>query len=763
MSALWSREMGILDFDVSLTAQYELRSVPHVFADRIYPLRSGESIAYPRIAKYIYGGTQYQTSWVYGSLAELAFGASSPAWSKDGWSFPPIDLSNISAAIPNRYKPASVDAPGSLNVSLVTQGLRGRLECSPIDESSRWISQVTNFTDLVRYNKSMNDTRPMIDMGFEFTAQVRVVNFTAFTGAQPAAVTIGQWLHFNYSSLSKLGSPLYNPENSENFTVLWTNSSYPYRYDGYNPWIPHNTMEKFEEPPRLIFSERPQVQALTCRPIFETVKARITIDAATTRLEHYELLGDVSPAEHPWSHSFDRHYANETDYYGPSKGMISDEYIDFNRTVSWGYLFQLGLLGACNAQGYITGDGLHEAEGVTEPYPFSFIEPDLCSDPFSYGALAMVGNNRALLLNATKLTEVTQAVFTTFFQWFVSTQSGYAGEYWAYQPIGATLASDLDFGPTESLFTDAKTYTNTRTLCSSGFSTFLRSNSMGIETASYERCMSRTATIIETETMTSKYTTIARTQTSSINDALPTPKSTTSETGSHVTISPTAPMHKRSDTASAPGNIIAAKVSVHTETLVISSVALFLSVTIIAILLICTVIIYLVQNSQLRLLPRDFDSPAGLLATVYASEKLKGWAVQNLDRQSVAQKRTWREKIKNNSDDEPVAASMGYFIGIDGNEHWGIELVDEHLPLLADEVAEDAEVLSQAQDELQVQRASQDDAAPRDDTIPQVQTIQQTPGPSQDEDSPQTQAGGSAFWRATNNRRHRGNSITRGE
>jgi hypothetical protein len=222
-------------------------------------------------------------------------------------------------------------------------------------------------------------------------------------------------------------------------------------------------------------------------------------------------------------------------------------------------------------------------------------------------------------------------------------------------------------------------------------------------------------------------------------------------------------MHKRSDTASAPGNIIAAKVSVHTETLVISSVALFLSVTIIAILLICTVIIYLVQNSQLRLLPRDFDSPAGLLATVYASEKLKGWAVQNLDRQSVAQKRTWREKIKNNSDDEPVAASMGYFIGIDGNEHWGIELVDEHLPLLADEVAEDAEVLSQAQDELQVQRASQDDAAPRDDTIPQVQTIQQTPGPSQDEDSPQTQAGGSAFWRATNNRRHRGNSITRGE
>jgi hypothetical protein len=681
MSALWSREMGNLDFDVPLTVQYELRSVPHVFADVFYLLRSGESIAYPRIAKYIYGGTQYQTSWVYGSLAELAFGASSPAWSKDGWSFPPIDLSNISASIPERYKPASGGLSGSLNVSFVTQGLRGRLECSPaIDDPSRWVSQVTNFTDLVRYNKSMNDTRPMINKGFEFTPQVRVVNFTAYTGVQPNAVTIGQWLHSNYSSLSKLGSPLYNPENSENFTVLWTNSSYPYRFDDYNPYLPHNTNEEFEEPPRLIFSERPQVQALTCRPIFETVKARIIIDAATGRLAQYELLGEASPAEHSWSHGFDRHYTSEADYYGPTKGGLGESYRDFNRTVSWGYLFQLGLLGACNAQGYITRDGLHEAEGVAGPSPFSFIEPDLYSDPFSYGALALAGNNRDLLLNATKLTGVTQAVFTTFFQWFVSTQSGYTGDYWAYQPIGASLAADLDFGSTESLFTDVKTYTNTRTLCSSGFSTFLRSNSMGIETASYERCMSHTATIVETETRTSTYTTITRKQSSSINVALPTPISAAPGSGSHVTVSPTAPIHKRTDTATAPGNTIAAKVSVHTETLVISPVALFLSVTILAILLVFTIVIYVVQNNQLKLLPRDFDSPASLLAAVYASEKLKSWAAQRV----VTQKGARWEKIRENLDHEPVAASMGYFSGADGKEHWGIELVGENSPLLED-------------------------------------------------------------------------------
>lgn len=36
---------------------------------------------------------------------------------------------------------------------------------------------------------------------------------------------------------------------------------------------------------------------------------------------------------------------------------------------------------------------------------------------------------------------------------------------------------------------------------------------------------------------------------------------------------------------------------------------------------------------------------------------------------------------------------MGYCIGADGNEHWGIELIDEHSPLLTDEVSEDTALL----------------------------------------------------------------------
>jgi hypothetical protein len=67
----------------------------------------------------------------------------------------------------------------------------------------------------------------------------------------------------------------------------------------------------------------------------------------------------------------------------------------------------------------------------------------------------------------------------------------------------------------------------------------------------------------------------------------------------------------------------------------------------------------------------------------------------------VTKKRTRWLKVKDVPDDELVAASMGYFTGPDGKEHWGIELVDEHSPLLGDESSEDADARFQAQGEVQ--------------------------------------------------------------
>lgn len=122
-----------------------------------------------------------------------------------------------------------------------------------------------------------------------------------------------------------------------------------------------------------------------------------------------------------------------------------------------------------------------------------------------------------------------------------------------------------------------------------------------------------------------------------------------------------------------------------TETLVISEPALFVSIGILIFLMISTIVIYLLNNSQLRLLPRDYDSPASLLASVYASEKLKAWAKERHEKQTLRQiSRRWPWKRSAVDDDDDVNVKMGYFTGADGDQHWGIEIVDDE-PLLEKE------------------------------------------------------------------------------
>jgi hypothetical protein len=688
MAALWTRELGVLNYNVDLREQFQLRALPHVFSDDRPVTRGATNIAYPKIAQHLYGGELFQTSWVYGSLAELAFGAQPPAWSKDGWSFPPVDLSGISKSIPNLPKLNTADVSKSLNVTMVSQGLRGRVECTVIDDPARWINEITNMTALKPYNTTLNITRPNLRSGYEFSSGVRVVNFTAYNDSQPSTVAIGEWLHFNYSSNDTEGDPLYNSDSSPNFTVLWTNSSYPYLYED-NREDMYSGM--FDAPPRLIFAEEPQVQALECQPLFETSKARINVNADDGQIYDLQLLEDVHPATDAWANRFERHFSNETAYYDRALQDM-DAVKNYNSTVSWGYLFQLALLQACNVQGFVTGSGDRIRSGVPGPTPFSFIETDLYSDPYSYAALALVNYSRPALLQASTLTNVTQRVFSTFFQWFVSSQSGFTDDYWAYQPIGASLPSDLDFGATESTLITATTGTIAETFCASSMSTYSTMYPTGMRTFSVAICARPTLTSYSTWTRTDTYITISDTRISSARSTASSGSRTGSRTGSHATITATASVEKRATATGvlADDRVLNAKVSIHTETLVISSVALFLSITILVLLVIFTAIIFLVQRKQLSLLPRDFDCPASLLAAVYASEKLKAWAEQQHKRRPdvTGTTKRWKSSHANASGVE-IAAKMGYFRGVDGKEHWGIEVGEDQPLLMVDRPAED--------------------------------------------------------------------------
>ncbi|KAF1943901.1 hypothetical protein EJ02DRAFT_510651 [Clathrospora elynae] len=683
MSALWNREPGVLEIDISLTNQFEIRSVAHIFEDFQPLYRTGANIAHPKIAQYLYGGELYQTSWEYGSLAELAFGASPPAWSKDGWNFPPVNISDVPKSLPklpstNDKEASSSGLTSSFNITYDSTGLRARVECIPIESPSRWVHEVKDLADIPLYNSSANANRPDISSGFELSSEVRVVNFTKFEKTRPDMVAIGEWLHFNYSSSSDQGDPLYRSTNPHNFTVIWINASYPYLYQQNISGVPDNV---FDLPPRLIFAERPQIQALNCEPIFETSKMRIVINADSGRVEDYALLEPAKTTEDAWAENFNRHFSDETEYYKPPPVDTADTTQTFNTTVSWGYLFQLALLQACNVQGFVTAQGDNLGEGIPGATPFSFIEPDLYSDPYSYASLALVNYDRESLLNTTTLTAVTQRVFSTFFQWFASSRSGYKGDYWAYQSLGAKLPPDLDFGRVESSLTTTKTFSRAETMCYSSMSTYETLYTVEdvttMMTFSVALCVSPTSTSYSVWTQTQTYVTIADTRTSS-SSKLAHITSQLDTTASQSYISPTvtasAQIRKRAIPTDSPSDnrVINAKVSINRETLVISPSALFLSVSIILFLIISTLVIYLGQHSQFRLLPRDFDSPASLFAAVYASEKLKAWGKRQHEGSHTG---------KQYQIDDDVAVRMGYFTGVDGEEHWGIEVVGDH-PLL---------------------------------------------------------------------------------
>src|ERR1700749_1208439 len=92
---------------------------------------------------------------------------------------------------------------------------------------------------------------------------------------------------------------------------------------------------------------------------------------------------------------------------------------------SWGYLFQLAMLDASNVRQLGVNGG--PANFST---PFSFQDPDLNADFYSYSAFALANNNRSAMLDADILTNVSQHVFTTFFQNFICLNNSYHG-FWA--------------------------------------------------------------------------------------------------------------------------------------------------------------------------------------------------------------------------------------------------------------------------------------------------------------------------------------------
>jgi hypothetical protein len=118
------------------------------------------------------------------------------------------------------------------------------------------------------------------------------------------------------------------------------------------------------------------------------------------------------------------------------------------------------------------------------------------------------------------------------------------------------------------------------------------------------------------------------------------------------------------------GGLVNATLSTLVDELRMSTAAAILSMTILAFLIVVTIIIYATNRKEYKAMPRDVDTLASIFGWVYASKRLLEWAAIepqdgpdiNPTRPATLQK-----------------ARMGHFKDSDGNEHWGIEIVDEYL------------------------------------------------------------------------------------
>jgi hypothetical protein len=103
-----------------------------------------------------------------------------------------------------------------------------------------------------------------------------------------------------------------------------------------------------------------------------------------------------------------------------------------------------------------------------------------------------------------------------------------------------------------------------------------------------------------------------------------------------------------------------------------SPTAAIMSMTILVFLIIVTTIVYTTNRKEYKAIPRDVDTLASTFGWVYASKRLLAWA-------AIAPQSEPYLLPRRASFTTLHKARMGPFQDSDGNEHWGIELVDTDL------------------------------------------------------------------------------------
>jgi hypothetical protein len=309
MSALWELEVRNINNTFSLPRRLELRNTPAVFPWSKDNRQAGPYFSQPQnvILPTVY--TKAVQSWLYGAVVEISQSASTPPWTKDNWSFLPLDLSDLQNVV-SPLNELNTWFPGKTrNVSFQTTAVRASLQCVPLDyaqNKSAWIEKL-DFHD-PGWNAS---NRPHgLNHGYTLIGPANVLgdaNFTCCaneTVGVPGDAAVGYWMNYDQSSkvyqnyLSAtwiVGRPL-------NGTFQASNMSGPL-------WI---------------WPEEPRMFATNCTPVIEQAEAYVTAEVETGTILVYNITTPLEKATVAWSDDFLEHRAS-VDYGGEAHHYVISE------------------------------------------------------------------------------------------------------------------------------------------------------------------------------------------------------------------------------------------------------------------------------------------------------------------------------------------------------------------------------------------------------------------------------------------------------
>ncbi|KAL5385541.1 hypothetical protein DPSP01_004655 [Paraphaeosphaeria sporulosa] len=433
MSALFERHMDNVSQQVPVNRTLQMRYHPIIQEITNGDPNDGRTQPVRAIDEMFQDSS---SNWMFSAIAQITMNGSRPTWTKDEWSFLPLDLHQFI----NSSNPSNSIVAGTHNVTISTSAVRVRVECNTIpairnvsswlgDEDIYYMEDVrkktglNNFTALRRY---AFEGTPAFTTIFADSNKLQCCTNGTSNGSDTAA--IGHW----------------SPTVSDNTTSFpYVNEPWPMSF--VTKWIVGKPMlvpTKISSRNEMIFVEQPQLQAALCKPVIEITDASALVNQATGTVLSYTLEGSPVVDDAAWSQVFLLRSPSNT-----SRHYDNNKYIGLlNVTTSFGVLFFDTLFGAADRTGITIGGGTAPAnfETLTDNvFNFRDVANGLNMDLMTYSMYAMAGRDSSALLNYTTLVTNANRTLQTFFQHFVQAGVSMTTGGYAYQGVEDRTMTDL--------------------------------------------------------------------------------------------------------------------------------------------------------------------------------------------------------------------------------------------------------------------------------------------------------------------------------